>query len=533
MNNPWQIVVLFLLAATLSACLAPPEAAPQTPQRLTAKAISPGVGSSNVPIDSLIQVNLNRPADAPALEQVTFSVSDGSATVSGTTSNSGGDVYTFTPAVPLAYATGYQVSFSAWVPDRNIWVKCGWNFKTTFSTLQFGSNQADYSFDMIIGAASTIWVVGKTAGNMPATASFGNQDGFLSRFDGSSLMHTPIGTNQMDMATVLGLHASGKVTVAGQTSGDYAGPTGGSDDLFLVQYDVLGAELWRKQIGNTANESVTGMAIDLANNIVMTGRTDGPIDIATSLLGLTDSWVGKLDALGNPSWFAQLGVAGANTQANSIATDPNSGDIYIAGDTDGILDATGAAAGLDIFVAKYNPTGALLWLKQIGSSGDESVSSIAVDDLGNILISGHSNADLDGTGANVHAGNLDIFAAKLSAAGNMLWLRQMGSIDEDQSYDMALAASGDIYLCGYSRGDLASPTAGGSDIVLVKLDAAGNPLWKRQFGSPQNDEARNVAIDSNGDIVLSGITEDQLDGNLSQGNSDVFIVRYSATGNRR
>lgn len=113
-------------------------------------------------------------------------------------------------------------------------------------------------------------------------------------------------------------------------------------------------------------------------------------------------------------------------------------------------------------------------------------------------------------------------------------IRQFGSPLGDNLAQAAVDAAGNVYVAGSTSGDLASENAGMSDGYLRKYDASGRIEWETQFGSDDQDTVTDLALDSDGDVYLVGVTAGTLPGGTSTGgNEDAYVVKYSANGVRQ
>jgi hypothetical protein len=152
--------------------------------------------------------------------------------------------------------------------------------------------------------------------------------------------------------------ASGNVYVAGYTTGGLDGNTQiGFWDTFLTKYDASGNKLYTRQlgvaVGSTGGRST---ATDASGNVYLAGGTQGGLDGNTLTGGGTDAFLTKYDASGNKLYTRQWGVAGADTAGFSAATDA-SGNVYVAGWTDGGLDGNTLIGLSDVFLIKYDANG--------------------------------------------------------------------------------------------------------------------------------------------------------------------------------
>jgi Beta-propeller repeat/PEP-CTERM motif len=222
-------------------------------------------------------------------------------------------------------------------------------------------------------------------------------------------------------------------------------------------------------------------------------------------------------------WIRQLGTS-ASEQSGAVATD-GAGNVYISGFTSGSLG--GPNAGFyDAFVSKFNATGNLLWTRQLGTTDYDSSSGVTADGLGNIYICGTTDGDL----ASPNAGNVDSFISKFNSAGALLWTRQIGTPGDDYSGGISADQSGNVYVSGDTTGSLGGPKIGSSDAFVNKYDAAGNLLWTRQLGTSQSDEQVSISADGLGNVYISGVTRGSL-GGPPIGEGDAFICKYGASGN--
>ena len=159
-----------------------------------------------------------------------------------------------------------------------------------------------------------------------------------------------------------------------------------------------------------------------------------------------------------------------------MATDA-SGNVYSSGDTRGSLGAENAGTW-DIILSKHNGSGDLLWTRQLGTAEEDVSFGVATDASGNVYASGYTKGSLDGE----NAGRSDVFLAKYDDSGHLLWTHQVGTPESDIGHDVATNASGDVYISGWTQGDLENQNAGGMDAFIVKFwtpgpgDADGNGL---------------------------------------------------------
>ena len=278
--------------------------------------------------------------------------------------------------------------------------------------------------------------------------------------------------------------------------------------------------LWAQQIGSSDTDSSRGVAVDASGNIYITGNTRG--DLGGPNQGDHDAFIVKYSSGGTVQWTRKIGTSRYD-YANGIAAD-SSGNIYIAGATRG--DIGGSNQGeIDAFLVRYNSSGTVQWTRQIGTSGKDYAYAIAVDGSGNSYITGGTWGGL----GRPNPGGLDAFIVKYDSGGAVQWSRQIGSAGHDLTSSIAVDASGNSYIAGYTEGNLGGPNQGGSDAFIVKYNSAGTVQWMRQIGSSGTDDAEGITVDGSGNIYITGRTYGDLAG-PNQGAGDAFIVKYDSGG---
>jgi len=223
-------------------------------------------------------------------------------------------------------------------------------------------------------------------------------------------------------------------------------------------------------------------------------------------------------------WTKQIGTL-ASDQSYSIGID-SLNQVIIAGITTGDLGSTNAGS-TDIFISKYSDRSIQRWIKQIGSSADDYVSDLIVDSNNNIYITGYTYGDLGGT----NAGGADLFATKLDSEGSVLWTKQFGTVDDDTGTGISIDSNGDIVISAYSfNGFDVHASNGGHDVVALKLNSDGAQIWSQQIGSIENDITTDIAIDSSDNVYITGYTLGDLSGSGNTGSADIFVSKFDSAG---
>lgn len=382
-----------------------------------------------------------------------------------------------------------------------------------------------------------------------------------------------------DQGKSIALDATGNVYVAGFFKGtvdfDPGAAThtltanGASQDIFIAKYNASGDYLWAVNVGNSSDEMVNKITVDASGNVYATGYFFGTVDFdpgATAqnltCIGYVEAFVLKLDALGNYVWAKQIGGAGSGGEVGqSIAIDAN-GNILIAGYYDGTPDLDPGtntqimpfAGSQDLFICKWDASGAYIWGKSVNGISVENPSSITTDASGNVYTTGYFNStavDFDpgaGTQSFSAIGAADIFVLKLDANGNYIWAKQMGGAGATSvTQAIGVDASGNVFITGgfigttdFDPGISASNfTSAGTDIFIAKLNTAGAFVWAKQINGSGDELAYSLALDAAGNVYTVGTYNNNPDfdpdatATYTPGNAglyDIFISKLNTNG---
>jgi hypothetical protein len=328
------------------------------------------------------------------------------------------------------------------------------------------------------------------------------------------------GTQFFDGSQGVSADGLGNVYISGYTDGALGGSNAGGSDAFLSKYDAAGNLIWVKQLGTVGGDFSKGVSADGLGSVYISGRTYG--NLGGSNAGSADAFLSRYDASGALIWTKQMGTS-TDDFGEAVSAD-GLGNVYCTGWTFGSLG--GPLVGFqDAFLFKYDTAGTLLWSRELGTPVTVVGNSVSADGLGNVYISGLTWGNLGGP----NAGMADAFVSKYDAAGTLLWSRQMGSSVHDESKSVSADSLGNVYVSGFTNGNLYGPNAGYQDAFICKYDAAGNLLWSKQIGAAGSDQSWGVSVDGLGNVYFSGTTYDSLVGPIA-GNADMFLIKYDAAG---
>ena len=169
-----------------------------------------------------------------------------------------------------------------------------------------------------------------------------------------------------------------------------------------------------------------------------------------------------------------------------------------------------------MFIAKYSANGAVQWAKKAGGIDYEESNSIAVDTSGNTYVAGkYSGSSItfgSTTLSNTMAGSSDVFLAKYNVNGNVIWAKSAGGQTSDDAASVAVDPSGNIFMTGnfsstsisFGSDTLTNTSVGHTDIFLTKYDTSGNVFWAKSVGGTNDEEANSIAVDASENAYLAG-----------------------------
>ncbi len=349
---------------------------------------------------------------------------------------------------------------------------------------------------------------------------------------------------------------------------------GNSQSGYVQKLDSDGNYVWAVNFENTdLYNRAYSLDVDAAGNIYCTGFFQGTVDFepGTGVTELTsaggaDAFIVKLNSDGTLGWAKQF-TGDGDVLAYSVVLD-SSGNITLAGVFEGTTDFD-PSAGVsnvtsisysDMFLAKLNAAGDLIWVKQIGStvpgSGHEEELEHTVDDNGNVLMTGffHSTLDFDpspNTFELTNASGTDLFILKLDANGDFVWAKQVGENTSGTVMGRGIDtdAAGNVYVAGrftnYQDFDpgpgLAQIPGNSTDAFTLKLDANGNFVWVREIVGADEESASGIAVAPDGTSYTVGAFNGSPDFDNSLGtftlsaqssvSADAYILKLDADGN--
>jgi enterochelin esterase-like enzyme len=347
---------------------------------------------------------------------------------------------------------------------------------------------------------------------------------YVARPHVAAMKATLTGTAGEDREGGVAADAAGNVYEALSAEGPVDGQANaGAKDVVLIKYGPTGSKLWTREFGTPGVDRAYGLQLDPQGHPVIVGYTKGNFDGNHSGNTSDDIFVTKYDPTGAREWATQVGTTAAD-RGYGLAVDA-SGTIYVGGYTKGNLGGTNVG-DKDIYLLQLAATGgAPVWIRQFGTAGEDKGMAVAAGG-GHAYIAGMTGDALGTPLPGTTPGGIDGFLAQFDASGTRTWTAQVGTTAEDQLWGVAADAAGNATVSGFTAGDLFAPNAGDKDIVVGRFDPNGAMTLHDQLGTIGNDKGTNVALDGAGTTYVSGFSDGNLETNI--GNFDAVIVKYGS-----
>ena len=264
-------------------------------------------------------------------------------------------------------------------------------------------------------------------------------------------------------------------------AGSASTPSVNGVDYATIKYSNEGSVLWIKTYDGTNLLQYIDIATDIVVDVSGNVFVTGKSRGTTSLF---DYATIKYDSDGNELWVQRYNAGNFDDEASSIAIDPL-GNVYITGWTKSSFSSTFIYTTI-----KYNSGGDQLWVADYNGpgNGNDFARSIAVDNMGNVYVTGES------MGLN----NKNEYATiKYDTNGNEIWVKRYSGPESENSmaYCMALDDAANVYVTGSSYIYYAT----------IKYNSDGNELWAQRYGAEISyDKANAIAVDEIGNVYVTG-----------------------------
>ncbi len=418
----------------------------------------------------------------------------------------------------------------------------------------FGGNSTERPKQIIRTRDGGFLISGETYSNNSGdvTGYHGSRDVWLIKLDasGNLIWQKALGGSDEDEVVKFVEQPDGDIYLlanSNSTNGDIT-VNKGMYDVWLLKLNSAGSLLWQKSFGGNDNDMAYSMAATPDNGFII-GATTNSINNGdvTGSHGGKDIWVIKTDDDGNVQWKRCYGGTrtdggGSFNDVPGVIVKPVSNNQFVifgnvaSPDGDIVNIHTDPAFTPDIWVARIDNTGAIIWAKCYGSSEIERFGTIQETADGGFVFIGETDGN-DGDVSGYHHepnGNYwrDAWIVKLSQSGNLEWQKCLGGNEDEQAAQLLLTPDGGYLTLIESQsgvsGDITNPR-GASDVWVVKLNAAGNLVWQKSFGTSEYDRVGQIVqLGENAYQLLAFMARSDKDNVGGYGNGDAWFARIGS-----
>ena len=447
---------------------------------------------------------------------------------------------------------------------------CFWGFVSADGIIkQEGTTYSDHAHAVVLTGGLPV-VAGWTRGDFPGMTNLNSDtdDGVIVKYnlDGTRNTLARIGTTSEDRISASAVDASNDILVVGRTDGNLSGTNAGSGDIFLAKFDANLNQRWLVQDGSASYDMPYAVAFDSSGRVIVGGYTGGAWNGQSSAGGATDALLLRFSSGGTFEWAFQCGSSGSDyVYGITIDMVDSADNIYATGSTTGSFEGNTHNGSTDIFLIKVstarrdlsNPmfyvwemfvrkqfeqkmfstlnesevsgTPSEIWSVQVGTSSDDRGMALVIDSMQNVYVSGYTNGQLGAT----QFGNYDGFLMKYDTDGVQQWVIQFGTTSGDYADGLCIDTNDKLYAVIRTWGSMAGTALGAEDIAVIQVDSTGSVLWTDQFGTGGNEYISDIGgnpitVDSAGDLFIAGSTASAFTGYYNQGSHDWFLYKMEA-----
>ncbi len=416
-----------------------------------------------------------------------------------------------------------------------------------------GGKHADYLFDAVATADYGYILAGSSLSGKTGKKTDDNQgdlDYWLWKMDekGDPEWQKSYGGKGTDLLKSIALTNDGGYILAGSSNsargGDKKEASFGGDDFWIIKLDARGNEQWQRTLGGKGQEQLHSIKQTTDGGYIIGGASGSDAIPAEQSVphrqyaknqhsfGNLDYWIVKLDRKGEIEWQSSFGGRFADI-VRSIEQTGDGG--YIVGGYSNSPESgnkTEKNYGLgDYWVIKLDKDGKQEWQKVYGGEGDDQLYAIHQTRDGHYLLAGNSYS---GTSGNKNAANgkgSDIWLVKIDPAGEIRWQKtiDIGKADyltslvenDDQSLLLGCYARSEVY--GTTKKDRENI----NDYVAVKVDQAGEEIWRKTIGSGGEDVLKKAIPLRDGSYLMAGTSKGKASGDKKApvGKNDFWVVK--------
>ena len=371
-------------------------------------------------------------------------------------------------------------------------VKLNYKGKVVWQRDNFEDEKSSVPFIAVLG--KSILIAGQKS-----TIYNGNGDAWIALLnkDGEKVWEDSFGGRGADGGNdVLGTSDGGYISVG------YTNAYGsGKNDVWIIKTDFNGEKQWSRVYGGKLDDYGWGVTESDDGGYVIAGET------FSFGSGQSDIYLLKIDSNGNMKWNTTFGGL-AEDVAYSVVNS-NDGGFIVAAQTKSY-----GKGGSDGMIVKFDSKGIKQWNRLFGGKGLDYLKSITVDSLKGYILAGGSRSFNDGDNQG--------WVLSVNNDGYLRWEKTYGDVGEDGFNMITRTKDGGFVAVGSSASFFSK---GMKDVIMIKLDSAGQKLWMNLYGGRENDIGNAVNECKDGGFIIAGETT-----SYGKGKSDILLIKTDQLG---
>jgi len=278
---------------------------------------------------------------------------------------------------------------------------------------------------------------------------------------------------------------------------------------------------WINKAGGMTHDEALDVTHDASGNYYVTGYFTNSTDfnsINITGYGFSDIFIAKYNSAGAVQWVKKAGGTGPD-RGYSIKTDAD-GYVYVTGYYTGTVTfetttISAQAGSQDVFIAKYDTNGNLIWVTSVGGSMGDTGYGITVDNNYHVIVTGQykGTAQFGATtltsmiDPNVNLPAYDIFVVKLDSSGTVMWVQNGAAKYDDRGMDLEVDDANNIFVVGQFSDTIVFDNTYNNYVMnagfLLKIDENGNELWMKKMSGVQT-LLYGVDVDQQNNVFITG-----------------------------
>jgi hypothetical protein len=418
----------------------------------------------------------------------------------------------------------------------------------------FMYNEFSVTINHIPDGGNLVWA--KRAGGQ----SEDNGEAITSLSDNSTVITGHFGYPGNEQSATFGKGEANQTTVT----------SAGGWEIFIAKYNPDGRLAWAKRAGGAGGDFGMGLTGLSDNSVILIGTFTGPATFGPgeanqtvlNSVGIDDTFIARYNPDGTLAWVKRAGGTGL-TLGYGISTLSDNSTVMTGwfmntatfgqGEINETIITSFSTSG-DLFIARYNPDGSLVWVKQAGGSdwvGGYDITTLS--DNSTVVTGGFGGSITFGSGETnqttlTSAGGYDVFVARYNQNGTLAWAKFAGGSENSIADGVTSLSDNSTVITGNFMGSMTfGPgesnqtilvSSGGSDMFLAKYNQDGTLVWAKQTQGINYEQGGGVTALSDDSTVVTGwcigtVTFGDGETNettISSDNNYLFTARYNTDG---